>query len=725
MVTTLFNWQPSIESNKEPISKYIDMYECIDTVYIAYHIKNKPDILRNLTFSGVYTPLQNNYGIYFLMGDAEDNNGKPTIYIGQASEREETKGMARLREHADPNTKDKYKDKWSSVLFITSKDNDWHPGILNDLERLFIGAYDANTNYTILNSNPGRKGNTAKEDLSNKVVAINSLLSLNKFGYPLQNEELIKNYSQKNQEYYEALFLKETISLKEEIRAELKEELSNSIITDAERYRLLKNYKDYKLQFRNIESYKLNGRLFDIDKPSKDQDVLTPDKIAKQMVELLPAEVFSSKSTFLDIYSKSGVYLVEILKRFLSDDPALPINQEEQYKDKITRLNHIVQNQLFAICGTIQGWGLSNKSVIDFIESQYAEAYGDESRDYDKSNVILPNIIYIDNYKYYFKSNSEETIKRALRKFKFSEEVLMRFDVVIGNPPYNNDIYLDFVQIGYKLSKQYTVMITPAKWQAKGGDKNEAFRKEIVPYMRKIVFYPCAQELFDIRNLDGISYYILEKTVHNEKAIKNTSSRQILFNNEQIRKIKGQLNNASISILSKLGTSIKFRNLSASYFGLKEGDIGGLSGKYAVVRASEVLGYTSNVIKNGDKISKYKVVMQRVLGNSYYGMDGKTLALNKMYIEKPNTVTIANYIGLYCSDVEDKCKSFVSYFDTRLIRFVMLVALVGQGGTDEEFWRYVPDPGAFDHIFTDAELYAKYNLTEEEINIIESVIKPR
>ena len=61
----------------------------------------------------------------------------------------------------------------------------------------------------------------------------------------------------------------------------------------------------------------------------------------------------------------------------------------------------------------------------------------------------------------------------------------MKFDVVLGNPPYNNDIYLDFVTLGHNIIKQNgcEIMITPAKWQAKGGEKNEAFRKDIVPYM--------------------------------------------------------------------------------------------------------------------------------------------------------------------------------------------------------------------------------------------------
>lgn len=44
---------------------------------------------------------------------------------------------------------------------------------------------------------------------------------------------------------------------------------------------------------------------------------------------------------------------------------------------------------------------------------------------------------------------------------------------------------------------------------------------------------------------------------------------------------------------------------------------------------------------------------------------------------------------------------------------------------NKETWRFVPDPGAFDHIFTDEELYKKYNLTDDEIKLIESVIKER
>ena len=77
------------------------------------------------------------------------------------------------------------------------------------------------------------------------------------------------------------------------------------------------------------------------------------------------------------------------------------------------------------------------------------------------------------------------------------------FDVVVGNPPYNNDIYLDFVTLAQAIQTQNVCMITPAKWQAKGGPKNEAFRRDIVPFMDKIIYYPYTNDIFNIQLQGG------------------------------------------------------------------------------------------------------------------------------------------------------------------------------------------------------------------------------
>lgn len=62
---------------------------------------------------------------------------------------------------------------------------------------------------------------------------------------------------------------------------------------------------------------------------------------------------------------------------------------------------------------------------------------------------------------------------------------------------------------------------------------------------------------------------------------------------------------------------------------------------------------------------------------------------------------------------------------TKFIRFIAFTKIDGQQPKFRELYNHIPDPGAFDHIFTDEELYKKYNLTDDEIKLIESVIKER
>ena len=83
-------------------------------------------------------------------------------------------------------------------------------------------------------------------------------------------------------------------------------------------------------------------------------------------------------------------------------------------------------------------------------------------------------------------------------------------------------------------------------------------------------------------------------------------------------------------------------------------------------------------------------------------------------------------ISVFSTDNLDEAKSFVSFMYTRLARFLFYCTVCKLTGVYNDYdWRFVPQPDAFDHIFTDEELYDKYGLTDEEINIIESVIKER
>ena len=97
----------------------------------------------------------------------------------------------------------------------------------------------------------------------------------------------------------------------------------------------------------------------------------------------------------------------------------------------------------------------------------------------------------------------------------------MKINIVIGNPPYNNDMYIPFVLLGHKIANKCTSMITPAKWYAKTGKDNDNFRNELVSYMNKIVYYPDCTDIFEISVPDGITYYTIKKTSCEIKEIKN------------------------------------------------------------------------------------------------------------------------------------------------------------------------------------------------------------
>ncbi len=81
--------------------------------------------------------------------------------------------------------------------------------------------------------------------------------------------------------------------------------------------------------------------------------------------------------------------------------------------------------------------------------------------------------------------------------------------------------------------------------------------------------------------------------------------------------------------------------------------------------------------------------------------------------------------AMFSSDNIAECESFDSYINTKFVRFMILMRYCRNSVDNNESWSFVPDPGAFDHIFTDDELYKTYGLTPDEIKVIESVIKER
>lgn len=88
----------------------------------------------------------------------------------------------------------------------------------------------------------------------------------------------------------------------------------------------------------------------------------------------------------------------------------------------------------------------------------------------------------------------------------------------------------------------------------------------------------------------------------------------------------------------------------------------------------------------------------------------------------PNEVCTDSYLIAYASDSSIEVDNCIRYMKTKFFRFLLLQAVSSINLSKDKFI-FVPDQD-FSKPWTDAELYAKYNLTQEEIDFIESMIKP-
>ncbi len=399
------------------------------------------------------------------------------------------------------------------------------------------------------------------------------------------------------------------------------------------------------------------------------------------MVALLPDEVFIPESKFLDICCKSGIFLTSIREKLMNSKAMI-----ESFPDDKERYKYITNNQLYGIAPNGQCQMYSVRAV------------------YGTLKVDTPHILcfgVFDQYKTACLNNNHKMLIEEMKK-EFGQ---MNFDVVIGNPPYNKDIYLDFVTLGHTLASKYDCWITPAKWHAKGGAKNEDFRKNIVPYMSKIVYYMDGSDVFMIKTAGGICYYLVDNSIHSVKKVFNKCDRVEKFNSECDREYKlgDTLYNFGETIVDKL----KNNNIKIGLY-LSKYD----KNKRYIVSGSNMAGYCN---------SRNKVY-------GWFSTDGDVQVTCKALIYDTNKNERNNSSVAYTvfsTDNINECESFNSYIDTKFVRFLVMIGFCTTGCFNDEAWRFVPAPEAFDHIFTDRELYEEYNLTPEEINIIESVIKER
>ncbi len=479
-------------------------------------------------------------------------------------------------------------------------------------------------------------------------------------------------------------------------------------------------------------------------------EVFTPPVVVNDMLDLLPKELWSNPDTrFLDPVSKSGVFLREMAKRLMR-------GLESSIPDKQERINHILTKQLFGIAITELTSLLSRRSVYcsKIANGKYSicNCFVDE-----QGNLRFNRIEHVwIRGKCKYCGASKEVYDRGVElethAYQFihtdkPEEIFktMKFDVIIGNPPYQlsdggfdksaSPIYHKFVEQAKKMNPRYLTMIIPARWYSGGKGLGE-FRNSMLNDARlsKIHDFPETADCFPGLNIrGGICYFLWDRehigdcavTTYKANKVSETVVRPLLEKrsdvfvryNEAIgilRKVQAFKENSFANLISSrkpFGLATNF-----SEFSIKKTD----KDNIYLYRFGEN-GYVSEqqIGKNSDWVKKQKIIVPYASpGGDYYPHQ----ILSKPILSDINSCCSETYLVIGPFNTEKTCRNVISYISTRFFRFMILLIKNTQHVTKGTYF-FVPMQN-FSESWTDEKLYKKYGLTEEEIAFIESMIRP-
>ena len=251
-------------------------------------------------------------------------------------------------------------------------------------------------------------------------------------------------------------------------------------------------------------------------------EVFTPPELANKMLDLLPQELFCNpKTTFLDPFTKSGVFLREIVKR-------LDRGLESQIPDRQKRIDHILHNQVFGIACTELTSLLARRSV--YCSKKTNSQYSVSKFDDEEGNILYKNLKHTwVNGKCKYCGASQSVYDRGSEAEQYAYMFIhtenpkkffnMHFDVIVGNPPYQLNVgvekdnyaialYDKFVLQAKKLSPRYISIIIPARWYA-GGRGLDEFRDDMLcdTRIKRLVDYPNAVDCFPGVDISGGVFY--------------------------------------------------------------------------------------------------------------------------------------------------------------------------------------------------------------------------
>lgn len=347
-------------------------------------------------------------------------------------------------------------------------------------------------------------------------------------------------------------------------------------------------------------------------------------------------------------------------------------------------------------------------------------------------------------------------------------EVTRKFDVVIGNPPYqseavreggrNEPIYHLFMDAAYEISRQ-AVIITPARFLSNAGQTPKDWNAKMLAdeHLRVAYFEPDSGVLFPgladtIKGGIVVTHRDSERTLGpigtftRHPALNGILHRVAQASGDSLMAVvsaKGSYRYSdkmfedypSASEMIPTGSSNMVVGFSSLPF-LWHSDMPNDGNVYATMHGLDSTKRAARLIRRDyltgpHSFEKYKVAVPAANGTGsttdFFG-----LTLTKPFVLGPGIGVTLTFLTIGAFDSEAEAKALMKYLKSKFARAMLGVLKVTQHNP-RSTWKYVPTQdftAASDIDWTksipeiDAQLYAKYGLDDQEVAFIESHVKP-
>lgn len=506
------------------------------------------------------------------------------------------------------------------------------------------------------------------------------------------------------------------------------------------KYRFNASIAEFKLKKEQLANYfTAEQDIFELIPNQKTNQIFTPKKVVQMMINQLeehdPSLFTRTDTTFIDLYMKSGMYITEIVKKLFS-------NTRKHYKSDDDCLKHILENQVY---------GLSPTPILQGITQSYIFGF-DTVQKISRKNFIQHDLT----------PEAQQGVAKQKLHELLNLNKNMKFDAVVGNPPYQDEtkgdstqkppIYHFFVESSYDIAEK-VCLITPARFLFNAGATPSAWNKKMLnnPNLKVTYFEQNSSNVFPGTSIKGgvaVTYWDSKKefgkigtftvfeeinSILNKVEPINESLSSIIYSafsyqfsdilheeHPEVEQIlsSGHKNDISTNIFESLPQIFSIDKPSDGYNYVR---FFGLSNRDRVFRWVK-----KSYIKEHPNLEKYKVWLPKANGSGTMGEK-----LTSPLVGIPETGTTHTFISIGAFDSKVEAENVLLYLKTKFARVLLGILKITQDNPPEK-WSKIPLQNFTEKsdinwsksiTEIDQQLFKKYGLETEEIAFIEKNVQ--